>query len=166
MTQTHFMRNLFKPILKLELVKGLFKMEKSFYVKINHARTTCCRMHIDFSMHYDIYHHICCTFHTNIILQECGIQVPPKSLRDFISSVLYRRDDGYIFYKMRYLKGSCFTCGCLQNMQSCVHVESMHEIGNKLVSFRKYKSVTYVVKDGKELKRCELVSRNIYQGFF
>lgn len=137
-------------------------MAKPFYIKINHVCTTCCcRMHIEFSMHYVIFRHICSTFHTNDVLQECNIQAPHKSVREFISSVLCNRHDGCIYYKMPFLEGFCAICGGLQHLPRCVHLESTHEIGTKLVSFGKYKTITYGVKDGKDLKRCELVKNDI-----
>ncbi|XP_057867281.2 uncharacterized protein LOC131074642 [Cryptomeria japonica] len=133
-------------------------MTKPFYIKINHARTTCCcRVHVEFSMHYDIYCYICCTLHSNDVLQECGLQAPPKSLREFISSVLCKRDDGCIYYKMMCLRGFC----PMQQLHRCLYLDSTHEIGKELVSIGKYKSFTYGVKDGKELKRRGLVKRDI-----
>ena len=95
-------------------------------------------------------------------MQECGIEVPPKSSKDFISSVLCIRDDGKFFYKKLCLKGSCVTCGGLQHLQKYLHLKSTHEIGKKLFTLGKYKIVTYGVKDGKELKRCELVNTDIF----
>lgn len=88
------------------------------------------------------------------------MQVPPKSLKDFISSVLSQRDDYWTFYNIMCLKGSCATCGGLQKLQRCIHLEITHEFGKTLVSYGKCKSITYGVKDGKELKRCELVSQD------
>ena len=62
---------------------------------------------------------------------------------------------------MPCLEGSCAICGGLQRIPRCVHLESTNEIGTELVSFGKYKTVTYEVKDGKDLKRCELVKKYI-----
>ena len=46
-----------------------FDMKKSFSIKINHICTTYyCRVHVEFSMHYDVYRYICCTWHINKIL--------------------------------------------------------------------------------------------------
>ncbi|XP_057857649.2 uncharacterized protein LOC131066816 [Cryptomeria japonica] len=162
MTQTKFYERFLQKFPQIRISQRFFEMAKPFYIKINHVRTTCCcRMHIEFSMHYDIFHHICSTLHTNNVLQECNIQAPPKSIRYFISSVLCNRHDGFIYYKMPCLEGSYAICGGLQHLPRCIHLESTHEIGTKLVSFRKYKTTTYGVKDGKDLKRCELVKNDI-----
>ena len=82
-------------------------------------------------------------------------------VREFISSVLCNRHDGCIYYKMPCLEGSYAICGGLQHLPRCKHLESTHEFGTKLVSLGKYKTVTYGVKDGKDLKRCELVKNDM-----
>ena len=73
---------------QIKINQMFFEMKKTFYVKINHTHTTCCRVHVDFSMHYDVYRYKCCTWHTKEILQECGLQLPSKSQREFMASVL------------------------------------------------------------------------------
>lgn len=162
MTQTKFYERFLQKFSQIRISQIFFEMVNPFYIKINHVCTTCCcRMHIEFSLHYDIFHHICSTLHTNNVLKECNIQAPPKSIREFISSVLCNRHDGYIYYKIHCLEGSCAICGGLQCLPRCVHLESTHEIGTKLVSFKKYKRVTYGVKYGKDLKRCKLVKNDI-----
>ena len=59
------------------------------------------------------------------------------------------------------LKGFFPQCGGLQKLHRCLHLDTTREIGKTLVSLGKYKSVTYGVKDGKELKRCELVKIDV-----
>ena len=75
---------------QIKISQRFFEITKLFYVKINHTRITCCCRvtHVEFSMHYDVYHYICCTLNTNEIFQECGLKLPLKSLREFIASVL------------------------------------------------------------------------------
>ena len=74
---------------QIQISQSFFEMTKPLYVKINHTHTTCCcRVHVEFSMHYDVYCYIFFTSHTNDILQECGLQLPPKSPREFIASLL------------------------------------------------------------------------------
>ena len=53
-------------------------------------------------------------------------------------------------------------CGGFQNLHRCLHLDSTHEIRKTLVSLGKYKLVMYGVKDGKELKRFELVKKDIF----
>ena len=59
------------------------------------------------------------------------------------------------------LKGFCPQCGSLQKLHRCLHLDSTHEIGKTLASLGKYKLVIYGDKDGKELKRCELVKSDV-----
>ena len=46
-------------------------------------------------------------------------------------------------------------------MHRCLHLYSTYQIGKTLVSLGKYMSVIYGVKDGKELKRCELMKSDV-----
>lgn len=55
------------------------------------------------------------------------------------------------------MKGSCVTCGGLEIYTFIEHIW----IWNKTIHLWKYKSVTYRVKDAKELKKCDLVNTNI-----
>ena len=135
---------------QIKINQRFFEMTKPFYVKINHTHTACCcRVHVEFSMHYDVYRYICCPLHTNKILQKYGLLLPPKSSREFIASVLCKWDDGCIYYKTMCLKGFFPQCGGFQKLHRCLHLDSTHEIGKTLVSLGKYKSVIYGVKDGK-----------------
>ena len=90
MTETQFYEMFLQIFPQVKISQSFFGMTKPFYVKINHAHTTCCRVHVDFPMHYDVYHYICCNLHTKKILQQCGSQLLPKSLREFIASVLFK----------------------------------------------------------------------------
>ena len=68
MTQIQFYKIFLQIFPPIKINQRFFDMTKPFYVKINHTRTTCCwRVHVDFSMHYDVYCYICCTWHTNEI---------------------------------------------------------------------------------------------------
>ena len=46
-------------------------------------------------------------------------------------------------------------------MNRCLHLDNTHKIGKKLGSLGRYKLIIYGVKDGKELKRCELVKKDL-----
>ena len=72
-------------------------------------------------------------------MPKCGLQLPPKSLREFIASVLCKWDDGCIYYKTMCFKGFFPQCGGLQKLHRCLHLDSTHEIGKKLASLGKYK---------------------------
>ena len=40
-------------------------------------------------------------------------------------------------------------------------MDSTHAIGNKIVDYKKFRIVTYALKDGKQGKRCDLVIEKI-----
>ena len=137
-------------------------MGKPFYVNINHTRTTCCcRIHIEFSNHFDVFRHICVFLHSQFSLQDCDMNETPRSLREFISNILCEIGDGQQFYKTSYLDGTCLFCGSLQLLSSCENMDSRHAIGNEIVDYEKYKIVTYDLKDVKLDKRCDLVIEKI-----
>jgi len=161
-TQTQFYGKFLEKYPQIKICQRYFEMLKPFYVKINHTHTTCCcRLHIEFSNHFDAYRSICLDMHTNNVLQSCVICAPPTSSRDFISRILCEREEGQIFYKKLFLDGTCHRCGGLQHLPICEHMERTHAVGNELVEFGKYKTVAYNTKDGKEAKRCELVIEKI-----
>ena len=60
------------------------------------------------------------------------------------------------------LKGFFPQYSGFQKLHRCLHLYSTHEIGKALASIGKYKSIIYGVKDGKELKRCELVKIDVF----
>ena len=43
-------------------------------------------------------------------------------------------------------------CGSLQPLSTCQHMDSTHAIGNEIVDYRKFKTVTYALKDGYRVK--------------
>ena len=118
---------------QIKISQKFSKMKKPFYIKINHTHTTCyCRVHVEFSMHYDVYRYICCTLHSNEILQECSLQLPPKSSREFIASVLCKLDDGCIYYNTMCLNGFFPRCRGLQKLHRCLHQDSCYYDFNPL----------------------------------
>lgn len=125
-------------------------MSKPFYVKINHSHTTnCCRHHVKFSVHYDVFCQIRRDLHSDIMLQDYGINVPHKSSKEFILKIFCEKSTRQFFYKKTCLDGTCNVCGGLTNLKSCIHEESVDSIGKELISFSKYKSVAYQLKDEK-----------------
>ena len=77
---------------------------------------------------------------------------PPRSPREFISNILYEIGDNQIFYKTSCLDGTCLFCGSLQLLSTCEHMDSTRAIGNEIVDYGKYKTVTYALKDGNRVK--------------
>ena len=78
---------------QIRISQIFFEMGKPFYVKINHTRTTCCRMHINFFNHFDVLRHICVFLHSKFVLQDCDMNEPPRSSREFISNILCEIED-------------------------------------------------------------------------
>jgi hypothetical protein len=54
-----------------------------------------------------------------------------------------------------------YFCGSLKLLSTSKYMDSTHAIGNEIVDYKKFKIVTYVVKDGKQGKICDLVIENI-----
>ena len=52
-------------------------------------------------------------------------------------------------------------CNDFQKLHICLHLDNTHEIGKTIVFLGKYKFIMYGVKDGKKLKRCELVKNDV-----
>ena len=85
----------------------------------------------------------------------------PRSLREFISNILCEIGDGQQFYKTSGLDSTCLFCGSLQVLSTFQHMDSTHAIRNEIVDYKKFKTVTYSLKDGKHGKRCDLVIEKI-----
>ena len=125
-------------------------MGKPFYVKINHTHTTFfCRIHIEFSNHFDVLRHICVFLHSKFVLRDCDMNEPPRSSREFISNILCEIGDTQQFYQTSCLDGTCLFFGSLQLLSTCEHMDSTHAIGNEIVDYEKIKIVKYALKDGK-----------------
>ena len=113
-------------------------MGKPFYVKINYTCTTCCcRIHIEFSNHFDVFRHICVFLHSEFILQDCDMNEPPRSSREFISKILCEIGASQQFYKTSCLDGTCLFCDSLQLLSTCEQMDSTHAIGNEIVDYKK-----------------------------
>ena len=125
-------------------------MGKAFNVNINHTCTTCCcRIHIEFFNHFDVFKHICVFLYSKFVLQDCDMNEPPRSSREFISKILCEIGDEQLFYKTSCLDDTCLFCGSFQFLSTCQHMDSTHAIGNEIVDYEKFKTVTYALKDGK-----------------
>ena len=85
----------------------------------------------------------------------------PRSSRKFLSNILCEIGDNQNFYNISCLDGTCLFCGSLQLLSTCQHMDSTCAIGNEIVDYEKFKTVTYALKDGKNGKRCDLVIEKI-----
>ena len=98
--------------------------------------------------------------HFEFSLQDCDMNEPPISSREFISNILCEIGDGQNFYKTSCLDGTFLFYGSLQLLSTCQHMDSTHAILNEIVDYGKFKTVTYALKDGKHGK-CDLVTKKI-----
>ena len=97
-TQTQFFAKFIGMYPQIWISKRFFEMGKPFYLKINHTCTTCCcRVHIEFSNHFDVFRHICVFLHSKFVLQDCDMNEPARSSREFISNILCEIGDGIFF---------------------------------------------------------------------
>ena len=46
------------------------------------------------------------------------------------------------------MDGTFLFFGSLQILSTCQHMDSTHAIGNEIVNYEKFKTVTYALKDG------------------
>ena len=101
-------------------------MGKTFYVKINHTHTTsCCRIHIEFSNHFDVFRHICVLLHFEFVLKDCDMNEPPRSLREFISNILCEIGDNHNFTRHHaWMVHSYFVVHC--NFYQLVNIWIVH----------------------------------------
>ena len=102
-TQTQFFAQFIGMYSQIWISQRIFEMGKPFYVKINHTRTTCCSIHIEFSNHFDIFRHICVFLHFKFFLQDCDINETPRSSREFISNIWCEIEDSQQFYSFYQL---------------------------------------------------------------
>ena len=97
-TQTQIFTKFIGMYPQIQISQIFFEMGKPFYVKINRMLTTCCcRIHIKFSNHFDVFRHICVFVHSTFVLQDCDMNEPSRSLREFISKILCEIGDSQQF---------------------------------------------------------------------
>ena len=84
-----------------------------------------------------------------------------QDLQGNSSNILCEIGDNQQFYKKSCLDDTCLFCDCFQLLSTCQHMDSTHAIGNEIVDYKKFKIVTYALKDGKQGKRCDLVIEKI-----
>ena len=84
---------------------------------------------------------MCVFLHYKFVLQDCDMNEPPRSSREFISKILYEIGDGQQFYKILCFDGTCLFCSSLQLLSTCEHMDSTHAIRNEIVDYRKFKNV-------------------------
>ena len=66
-TQTQFFAKFIGMYPQIRRSQRFFEMGKPFYVKINHTHTTYCKIHIEFSNHFDVLRHICAFLHSKFV---------------------------------------------------------------------------------------------------
>ena len=113
-TQTEFYRKFCSDSVlpgNIKINQRSFEKCKPWYVKINKQQISCCcKIHVQFRYFYDVFRYIHCTLHTNMIIQECGIDMPPESIREFISSLFCEKSNDRLFYLSSFISGQCINC--------------------------------------------------------
>lgn len=86
MIQTElYKKNLDDKVLTISICQRSFEKCKPWYVRINKERVTCCcKTHVQFRYHYDVFRYIRVTMHSNGMFQECGINIPLETIKEFI----------------------------------------------------------------------------------
>ena len=74
---------------------------------------------------------------------------PSRSSMEFISNILCEIGEDKHFYKTSCLDSTCLFCDSLQLLSSCQNMDNRHVIGNRIVDYKKFKTVTYALKNGK-----------------
>jgi hypothetical protein len=69
--------------------------------------------------------------------------------------------EGCTFYQKYFLDGTCPSCGGMELLSKCIHVNDEYELGRKEVSLQIFKYVTYDIDGGKERKKIQLVTSQV-----
>ncbi|WP_233109406.1 hypothetical protein, partial [[Clostridium] innocuum] len=67
--------------------------------------------------------------HTKEMLQECGIQIPPQVIKEFISSLFCNPHNDQYFLFNACVSGVCNICGNLALLDECFHETPTTEFG-------------------------------------
>lgn len=57
--------------------------------------------------------------HTNKIMQECGINMPLETIKEFIAGLFCEPSNGHLFYLNSCIFGQCNRCGNLSLLGEC-----------------------------------------------
>lgn len=99
--------------------------------------------------------------HSNGMLQECGINIPPETIKEFISSLFCNPPNKQYFLSNACVSGVCDICGNLALLDECLHENLSIDFGQQLVDVKRFKIVEYPLKDGKVGKRCDLITEKV-----
>ena len=82
--------------------------------------------------------------HSKEILQECGIKIPPQTIKDFISSLFCKPPNHQYFLSNACLSSTCDMCHNLYLLDECLHKNSLTTFGQQLVDVKRFKIIEYL----------------------
>ena len=92
---------------RLHISQRNFESLKPFYFVPLKIPNTCCKYHVEFSMHHELLHSIRSTLHSKEMLENYGASGLPKSSRDLLDQFLCRKVDDCFFYRNVFLNDKC-----------------------------------------------------------
>ena len=95
--------------------------------------------------------------HSKEMFQECGIKIPPQTIKDFISGLFCKPPNDQYFLSNAFLSSACDMCGNLSLLYECLHENALTTFGQQLVDVKRFKTIEYPLKDEKIGSRCDLV---------
>lgn len=96
--------------------------------------------------------------HSNGMFQECGINIPLETIKEFISSLFCNPLNKQNFIFNACVFGVCDICGNPALSDECLHKNISNDFGQQLVDVKRFKTVEYPLNDGKFGKRCDLIT--------
>ncbi|WP_233109395.1 hypothetical protein, partial [[Clostridium] innocuum] len=69
------------------------------------------------------------TMHTNEMLQECGINIPPETVKEFISNLFCNPPNEQFYLLNACVSGVCDVCGNLTLLDECLHENISFDFG-------------------------------------
>ena len=70
------------------------------------------------------------------MLQECGIKIPPQTIKDFISGLFCKWPNDQYFIFNACLSSTYDMCGNLYFLDECLHENGLTTFGQQLVEVR------------------------------
>ena len=83
------------------------------------------------------------------MLQECGIKIPPQTIKYFISGLFCKPPNNQYFLFNTCLFDTCDMCGNLALLDECLHENALTTFGQQLVKVKRLKTIEYPLKDRK-----------------
>ena len=99
--------------------------------------------------------------HSKEMLQECGIKIPPQTIKDFISGLFCKPPNYQYLLSNAFLSGTFDMCGNLSLLDEYLHKNSLTTFRQQLVDVKRFKTIEYPLKDGKIRRRYDLFTYKV-----